>query len=89
VVSDAATWTDVWAAHSSVRPVSERVAPPRVDFTSHQVLVLGGADVGLKLAGFDSTDKARVARVEPALPGVRFVFVISAETKIVSEGGVL
>ncbi len=89
VVSDTATWTDVWAAHSSVRPIDERVAPPKVDFTTHQVLVLGGADVGLKLAGFEATDAARVARVEPALPGVRFAFVPAAETAIVSEGGVL
>ncbi len=87
VVADAATWSDVWAAHMSVRPASERAAPPGVDFTTHQVLVLGGADVGLKLAALERTDRARLARTEPALPGARFVLVPTAESPIVSEGG--
>lgn len=87
VVGDAATWSDVWAAHVSVRAKDERTPPPEVDFTSRHVLVLGGADAGLKLAALDAGDGARIARTEPALPGARFVVVPAAETPIVPEGG--
>ena len=83
VVSDAATWTDVWAAHISVRPATERRPPPAIDFSAHQVLVLGGADAGLKLASLETTDGARVAKAEPALPGARFVVVPTADTPVV------
>ncbi len=87
VVSDAATWTDVWAAHVSVRPTSERTPPPAVDFSARHVLVLGGADAGLKLAALEVGEGARVARTEPALPGARFVVVPASDTPIVPEGG--
>ncbi|MCA9547357.1 MAG: hypothetical protein KC613_23300, partial [Myxococcales bacterium] len=66
--------------------------PPAVDFTRHQVLVLGGADAGLSLASLSADDGARVASVAPAPAGVRFVRVPAGTqplfTQLAAAGGV-
>ncbi len=87
LVTDAATWTDVWAAHVSVRPEEERSAPPAVDFGAEQVLVLGGAESGLALDALESGGEIRLARLTAALPGVRFVLVPVDDTPVVAAAG--
>ncbi len=75
-VRDAATWSDVWAAHTSLMAASARPAAPAVDFAQHQVLVLGGNDAGLELEQLYAQGDRRAVRVRPASgPGVRFLLV--------------
>ncbi len=88
LVTDAATWSDLWSAHASAAP-GVAATPPAVDFAARQVLALGGADAGLELVRLEARDGARVAVVKPAAPGVRFVVVPAAETPIVAKGGAL
>jgi hypothetical protein len=81
-VHDAATWRDVWAAHTSLMPAGARPAPPSVDFDKSSVLVLGGADAGLELEAVYPEGDRRAARVRPApTAGVRFVLVPSAASR--------
>jgi hypothetical protein len=75
-VRDASTWSDVWAAHTSLSPAASRPPVPAVDFERQHVLVLGGSDGGLTLEGVSSTGDQRAARVRPAGDkGVRFFLV--------------
>ncbi len=87
-ITDLATWADLWRAHQSVSAAA--TPPPAVDFTRHHVLVLGGADAGLALAELRGDLEARVARVAPASPGVRFVRVPAVDLPLITlnaEGG--
>lgn len=70
-VSDARTWTDLWSAHASV--LGSAIAPPAVDFSRQQILVIGGADRGLELVRVEEDDAVRYAIVAPRrVPGPTF-----------------
>lgn len=85
-IADAGAWSDLWAAHTSLLPPDEAPAPPPVDFSSHHVLALGGAEAGLELVRFESGDGVRVARVRPAAtPGVQFLLVPAADAPVVAR----
>jgi Mg-chelatase subunit ChlD len=74
-VGDPTTWRDVWAAHRSV-DLGGAVAAPSVDFERQHVLVLGGADAGVRLLRVEADDGVRFAVVEAArTPGVQFVLI--------------
>lgn len=74
-VGDATTWRDVWAAHRSL-DLGAAIAAPTIDFEHQQVLVLGGADAGVRLLRVEEDEGVRFAVVEPAsTPGVQFVLI--------------
>ena len=89
LVTDLATWADLWRAHHSLSAAPP--PPPKVDFTRHQVLVLGGSDAGLALSGLTGDGALRVAHLNPAAQGVRFVRLPAAELPLrftmTDEGG--
>src|SRR5690606_33271623 len=75
-VRDPLTWSDLWAAHTSVLPAAERPPVPEVDFSVHHVLVAGGRDAGLAIDAVRGSAGARAASVRPIeSAGVRFVLV--------------
>jgi hypothetical protein len=74
-VADATTWRDVWAAHRSL-DLGAPIAAPEVDFERTHVLVLGGADAGLRLVRVEVDEGVRFAVVEPSRArGVRFMTI--------------
>jgi hypothetical protein len=78
-VRDAATWSDVWAIHTSLVAAAARPPAPSVDFARYEVLVLGGDDASLDLEAVLVDHGKRAARVRPSEShGVRFVLVPSA-----------
>lgn len=75
-VRDAATWNAIWAAHMSETRNADKEPAPSVDFAEHQVLVLGGSDVGLALEGVSQRQGKRFVRVKPIeTPGATFVLL--------------
>lgn len=82
-VRDPLTWSDLWAAHTSVLPAADRPPLPEIDFSTHHVLVAGGRDAGLSLEGVRGRAGARAATLSPVeAAGVRFWLVPAA-----AEGG--
>ncbi|MEZ4268181.1 MAG: vWA domain-containing protein [Myxococcota bacterium] len=78
-VGDATTWRDVWAAHRSV-DLGGAIAAPAIDFERYHVLVLGGADAGLRLARIEQDEGVRFAVVNPARAhGVQFVLIAAGD----------
>ena len=73
IVSDAVAWRDVWTAHGSVSGTPG--ALPAVDFSAHQVLVLGGAESGLRLERLRRDGERRVFELAPASARPRFYLV--------------
>ncbi len=80
VVKDAASWGDLWTAHTVLGEVP--AAPPAVDFGTHQVLVLGGADAGLRLESLRGDGKGMVIDLAPASPKPRFYLIPAADAPI-------
>jgi hypothetical protein len=80
IVRDKATWSDLWTAHASLGGVAADA--PKVDFSRHQVLVLGGADAGLTLRGIRGDASRRVIDLSPASPQPRFYLVPAADAPV-------
>lgn len=75
-VRDPLSWSDLWAAHTSVLPAAERPALPSVDFARHHVLVTGGADSGLAVDDVRAHAGSRAASLRPVdRGGVTFTLV--------------
>ena len=89
-VTDAATFSDLWRAHTSLltEDAATRATPPMVDFSRQQVLAAGGADLGLVVTGLklDGSRGVRVAQVRPAVPGVRFYVIPAGPEPVISAG---
>ncbi len=69
-VRDRGTWADLWAAHTSL--TKDKPPPPKVDFSTHALLVMGGSDAGLELVSLSEADGTQVANVRPGAEGVTF-----------------
>lgn len=74
-VRDAATFSDLWAVHTSLLPQSERPPLPEVDFAHFEVLVIGGRRGGLRVDGIFANDGRRRVEVRSEEAAVKFVFV--------------
>lgn len=74
-VRDAATFSDLWAVHTSLLPQSERPPLPEVDFARFEVLVLGGRRGGVGVDGVFASDGRRRVEVRSEEGNVKFVFV--------------
>lgn len=79
-IRDFASFADLWVAHGSLSAAGPR---PAVDFAREHMLVLGGADAGLRLEGLESDGTTQLARVRPAAPGVRFYRIPATELPVI------
>jgi hypothetical protein len=84
-VTDAATFSDLWRAHTSLQ-AGPSPAPPAIDFAKQHVLVVGGSDAGLTVESVreDEARGVRVATVRPSAPGLRFYIVPAAAAPVVA-----
>lgn len=85
-VTDAATFSDLWRAHTSLVAGGTAPPPPFIDFAKQQVLVTGGADAGLIVEAVREDERRglRVATVRAADPGLRFYIVPAAAAPVVA-----
>jgi hypothetical protein len=79
-VRDAASFADLWTAHGSL---GARAPMPTIDFDREHVLVVGGADTGLRLDQLTADGTVQVARLAKAAPGARFYRIPASELPVI------
>ncbi len=78
-VRDAASFADLWTAHRLEAPDTL----PAIDFSREHVLVVGGADAGLRLDDLTADGRVQVAHLAPASPGARFYRIPASELPVI------